>query len=182
MFNDNDFMGGIFDFNHDGKTTLDEKIVAYKIYEDVSKEESTDKYKPFSKPVYVDSGKSCSGWITAIVIICLMWMIVTISSSCEKSNSCHSNSYHSYSSSNYNRNSSSGSYNSYSSKKYETTDPTTKKYTYNYNSSSKSKKSASSDPYNAKDYYDAEDFYEDNYDDFWDYEDAEDYYNEHQDD
>ena len=162
MFNDNDFMGGIFDFNHDGKTTLDEKIVAYKIYEDVSKEENTDKYKPFSKPVYVDSGKSCSGWITAIVIICLMWMIVTISSSCEKSNSCHSSSYHSYSSSNYNRNSSFGS--------------------YNYNSSSKSKKSASSDPFNAKDYYDADDFYEDNYDDFWDYEDAEDYYNEHQDD
>lgn len=34
-------------------------------------------------------------------------------------------------------------------------------------------------PYNAKDYYDPEDFYEDNYDDFWDYEEAEDYYYEH---
>ena len=32
------------------------------------------------------------------------------------------------------------------------------------------------DPYNAKDYRDPEDFYEDYYDDFYDYEDAEDYY------
>jgi hypothetical protein len=36
-----------------------------------------------------------------------------------------------------------------------------------------------SDPYNAKDYMDPEDFYEDNYDDFWDFEDAEDYWDEH---
>ena len=35
------------------------------------------------------------------------------------------------------------------------------------------------DKYNAGDYKDPEDFYEDNYDDFWDYEDAEDYYREH---
>lgn len=35
------------------------------------------------------------------------------------------------------------------------------------------------DPYNASDYSDPEDFYEDNYDDFWDYEDAEDYWNEY---
>lgn len=34
------------------------------------------------------------------------------------------------------------------------------------------------DEFNVYDYYDAEDFYEDNYDDFWDYEDAEDYYND----
>ena len=35
------------------------------------------------------------------------------------------------------------------------------------------------DPYNASDYSDPEDFYEDNYDDFWDFEDAEDYWNEY---
>ena len=35
------------------------------------------------------------------------------------------------------------------------------------------------DEFNAKDYYQAEDFYEDHYDDFYDFEDAEDYYNEH---
>ncbi|HBL41537.1 MAG TPA: hypothetical protein DDY98_08290 [Ruminococcaceae bacterium] len=35
------------------------------------------------------------------------------------------------------------------------------------------------DPYNAKDYAHADDFYEDHYDDFFDYEDAEDYYNKY---
>lgn len=34
------------------------------------------------------------------------------------------------------------------------------------------------DPYNVYDYSDAEDFYDDNYDDFWDYEEAEDYFND----
>ena len=46
-----------------------------------------------------------------------------------------------------------------------------------YNSSSKS--SSNDDDYNAKDYYSAEDFYDDHYDDFFDYYDAEDYYEEH---
>ncbi len=46
-----------------------------------------------------------------------------------------------------------------------------------YNSSSKS--SSNDDDYNVKDYYSAEDFYDDHYDDFFDYYDAEDYYEEH---
>jgi len=46
-----------------------------------------------------------------------------------------------------------------------------------YNSSSKS--SNKDDEYNVKDYYSAEDFYDDHYDDFFDYYDAEDYYEEH---
>ena len=33
MFNDKDFMGGMFDFDGNGKTTLYEQYVAYKIYE-----------------------------------------------------------------------------------------------------------------------------------------------------
>lgn len=45
-----------------------------------------------------------------------------------------------------------------------------------YRSSSKDK-----DPYNAKDYTHAEDFYYDHYDDFFDYEDAENYYNNYAD-
>ena len=49
-------------------------------------------------------------------------------------------------------------------------------YTYHYSSGSNSSKD---DPYNAKGYSNAEDFYDDNYDDFFDYYDAEDYYNEH---
>ena len=43
------------------------------------------------------------------------------------------------------------------------------------------KKVYNGDSYNVHDYYDAEDFYEDYYDDFYDYEEAEDYYNEHHD-
>ena len=38
-----------------------------------------------------------------------------------------------------------------------------------------------SDPYNAKDYRNEEDFYDDHYDDFFDYYDAENYYREHHD-
>lgn len=51
----------------------------------------------------------------------------------------------------------------------------TEDYTFSWSS----EKTNDDDPYNAKDYYDPEDFYEDNYDDFWDYEEAEDYYYEH---
>ncbi len=43
----------------------------------------------------------------------------------------------------------------------------------------KSDYSYSSDEYNVIDYYSAEDFYDDHYDDFFDYYDAEDYYNDH---
>ena len=46
-----------------------------------------------------------------------------------------------------------------------------------YNSSGSS--SNEDDEYNVKDYYSAEDFYDDHYDDFFDYYDAEDYYNDH---
>ncbi|MGN0115180.1 MAG: hypothetical protein ACI396_07615 [Acutalibacteraceae bacterium] len=58
--------------------------------------------------------------------------------------------------------------------KYE---PTTKR-SYNYKSYTKSR-TTYADPYDAKDYVDAEDFYYDHYDDFFDYEEAEDYYNEY---
>ena len=33
-----DFMGGMFDFNGDGKTDLGEEYIAYKIYEDCTKD------------------------------------------------------------------------------------------------------------------------------------------------
>lgn len=50
---------------------------------------------------------------------------------------------------------------------------------YGYGSSSSGKKKVyNDDSYNVNDYYDAEDFYEDYYDDFYDYEDAEDYFDE----
>lgn len=45
---------------------------------------------------------------------------------------------------------------------------------------SSGKSSSKSDPYNAKDYGYADDFYDEYWDDFYDYEDAEDYWMEHQ--
>lgn len=52
-------------------------------------------------------------------------------------------------------------------------------YRINYKSLFPKKSTSDKDDYNAKDYDDPEDFYDDNYDDFGDYEDAEDYYYEH---
>lgn len=49
MFNDKDFMGGMFDFDGNGKTTLDEQYVAYKIYEETTKEEN-DSSLSYHKP------------------------------------------------------------------------------------------------------------------------------------
>lgn len=37
-----DFFGGMFDFNGDGKTDLGEQFIAYKIFEEVTKEEDSD--------------------------------------------------------------------------------------------------------------------------------------------
>lgn len=51
--------------------------------------------------------------------------------------------------------------------------------TYRYTTE---KHKSPTDPYNAKDYSNEEDFYDDHYDDFFDYYDAEDYYREHHDD
>ena len=58
--------------------------------------------------------------------------------------------------------------------KYE---PTTKR-SYNYKSYTKNR-TTYADPYDAKSYGNADDFYYDHYDDFFDYEEAEDYYNEY---
>lgn len=49
---------------------------------------------------------------------------------------------------------------------------------YNYKTYTKSR-TETADPYDAKSYGNADDFYYDHYDDFFDYEDAEDYYNEY---
>ena len=49
MFNDKDFMGGMFDFDGNGKTTLDEQYGAYKIYEETIKEEN-DSSLSYHKP------------------------------------------------------------------------------------------------------------------------------------
>lgn len=50
---------------------------------------------------------------------------------------------------------------------------------YNYTTN---RNKTTTDPYNANQYSNEDDFYYDHYDDFYDYYDAEDYYNEHHDD
>lgn len=53
------------------------------------------------------------------------------------------------------------------------------KTTKSYSSSWSSGKTNNNDRYAVNEYRNAEDFYDDNYDNFWSYEDAEDYFNEH---
>ena len=84
------------------------------------------------------------------------------------------------------RNQLSAMYDSYTDNYYKTlktettTAPTKYKATTKSNRNYNSKiKRTDSDPYDAKAYGNAEDFYYDHYDDFFDYEDAEDYYNEY---
>ena len=60
-------------------------------------------------------------------------------------------------------------------KSNSTSNGTSKK---SYSGKSKKQKTQKSNPYDVYDYSNAEDFYDDNYDDFWNYEEAEDYYNE----
>ena len=79
MFNDKDFMGGMFDFDGNGKTTLDEQYVAYKIYEETTKEENKENdsdsfsYKSTSynrkpvkptNPINVTVHKTIPEWMT----------------------------------------------------------------------------------------------------------------------
>ena len=65
-----------------------------------------------------------------------------------------------------------------SEKKSTYTSPATGGNKSTYTPPAKGKKTYNGDDYDVKDYYDAEDFYEDHYDDFYDYEEAEEYFNE----
>lgn len=124
-----------------------------------------------------------SGCGAALYYLCIAFvalgLILFVAACCQACNK--KSSYSSYSTrrsySNYSRRYSSSRNNSYSSR----SSSYSSNGGYSYKSKSKSS-SKSSDPYNAKDYYDADDLYYDYPDDFWDYEDAEDYYNEHHDD
>ncbi len=52
---------------------------------------------------------------------------------------------------------------------------------YKSNKTTTKKHTTTTDPYNAKDYNNEDDFYDDHYDDFADYNEAEEYYNDHND-
>ena len=156
---------------------LDQEIINNIINTETMKNGSTNK----SAYSGSSSSRGCSSPTLAVVIVVLaiLGWIYAIGSACVSSCNSKSESSYSYTPKR--------SYSSYSSRSYSSDNTySSKSNSSSYSSRTYSRKSTSSkksdDPYHAKDYYDAEDFYEDNYDDFWDYEDAEDYYNEHSDD
>ncbi len=80
----------------------------------------------------------------------------------------------------YSYGNSSSSYSSTYSNCNSGSQQTSSYYTPSKSYKSSNRKNTKSDPYNAKDYSNEEDFYDDHYHDFFDYYDAEDYYNRHQ--
>lgn len=153
----------MFDFNNDGKTTPDEEFIVYNIYNKTS-----------GNTNYSKSHSSSSKIIVGIIFALLVFYIIgKIGNSSSNNNTSYkgSTSRSSYSSMTSSR--------PISSSKTENSHP--QNSISNYSNRSRSL-SSEYDEFNAKDYYQAEDFYEDHYDDFCDFEDAEDYYNEHCDD
>ena len=56
-----DFFGGLFDFNGDGKTSIDEEFLAYKIFEETTKEENgNDEIEDTSIPSYYTEPRAAS--------------------------------------------------------------------------------------------------------------------------
>lgn len=184
-----------YDWNNDGKKDMQDDFIEYNIYKN-----STGKTGNTSR------NHSSGGMSTFWAVICTIGILLFIGwiiglaepkcahSGCDNSPAdgssyCwlhKSSSSSGYKSNNYNKSTSSPSSNG-SSSQSNSNNTSTSSYT-NKNSSTGNYKSngskstynssKSDDPYNAKDYGDAEDFYDDNYDDFDGYEDAEDYYDE----
>lgn len=152
--------------NHDD--FIDEYI-EYRIFEESMKGSGGGK-----PPKRNTGGSGCGTWM---IIIAIAVIVLSVFGSCSKITS-HKSYRSSYSSGYSSSRSYSSTYKSSSSSSKSSSISSSKPYS-NYKSESKKSKSVSSDPYNAKSYYDAEDLYYDHPDDFWDYEDAEDYYNEH---
>ena len=178
MSNKKDFFDDMMDINRDGKFDSQDMFLNQMIYNEVMKDNNNGKTYSTPKSCYTGSNpritSSYSPTVTVIlIIIAIIGWITFLGKTCSSNKKTTYSSYtprRTYSS--YSSRSYSSSGNSYSSRSTGT---------YNrYNS--KKTTSRQSDPYKAKDYYDAEDFYYDNYDDFWDYEDAEDYYDKHCDD
>ncbi len=77
---DKDFMGGMFDFDGNGKTTLYEQYVAYKIYEKTTKEEnnfSSSYHKP-AKYSYTNNNSTNSKGTKGGTIIAVVAVIISL--------------------------------------------------------------------------------------------------------
>ena len=56
--NDKGLFGDLFDFNGDGKTTWDEEYLAFKIFEECTKEEENDFDDNFGSDLFDDADSS----------------------------------------------------------------------------------------------------------------------------
>ena len=157
MSNDNDFFGGIADFNGDGKTDLTEKYLFFKsVTGDHKIGSSSQQAKEH------DSTEETVMFIALVIIVTFILLFIKLSINAEEESS---------------QPVSKPSY-SYSSRSYSEK-PTYSRRNDNYAGSCRSSETREDDEYNAKDYLSAEDFYDDHYDDLYDFEDAEDYYDEY---
>lgn len=80
-----DFMGGMFDLNEDGHTDGGEEFMAYQLYEDMNKDDSSE--EPIKHSNYNSSGRNgIKLWHIVIAILLIIWQI-----------SCMTNPYNRYS-------------------------------------------------------------------------------------
>ena len=79
--NNDDFFGGAFDFNGDGKTDLTEQTIGLQMLEENEKNSSGKPSPQKSRPV--QSNNSKVGWIAAIIIgliVAIIWNLIDGSS------------------------------------------------------------------------------------------------------
>lgn len=193
-----------YDWNNDGKKDMQDDFIEYNIYKSSTGKSGNTSGNHSSGGMSTFWAVIC----TIGILLFIGWMIGLAEPKCAHSGcnnspadgssycylhkSSYSSGYKGNSNNNSNSSSSSGYGNSSQSGSNSTStssSTSTPSFTNKGNSNSsdcyKSNSSKSTynsnksdDPYNAKDYSDAEDFYDDNYDDFDGYEDAEDYYDE----
>lgn len=169
-----------YDWNQNDKNDWQDDFIEYNIYKDCTGESNNVTKR------YSSSGISAF-WAVMLAIgtvLLIGWSMVMAETKCiydgcdnsaqEGSSYCvlhNSTYYNEYKSNNY-----------YSPNSYGSNHTSTYNNSNNTNNSSSYKPTYNShkneDPYNAKDYSNAEDFYDDNWDDFDCYEDAEYYYDE----
>lgn len=189
----------LFDWNHNGKKDFMDDYIEYNIYKRNLEriEAQKNEYGSYSKRTtkfnndtekensYSSSNKSTSmpdkvlitiGAVAAGILFIGVVVNFNISSSSQD------RSYGSYNSrynSNYNSNNNMLSRETEENTEMETSGYEKNTYKYsNYSNKTHNKSNKVYDKYNVRDYSNAEDFYEDNYDDFDGEEDAEDYYDD----
>lgn len=189
----------LFDWNHNGKKDFMDDYIEYNIYKRNLEriEAQKNEYGSYSKRTtnfnddtekensYSSSNKSTSMsdkvLITIVAVVAgILFIGVVVNFNISSSNQDRSyGSYNSRYNSNYNSNNNMLSRETEENTEMETSGYEKNTYKYsNYSNKTHNKSNKVYDKYNVRDYSNAEDFYEDNYDDFDGEEDAEDYYDD----